>query len=1492
MGMPRTGMAAVTLVVQRTVAKKGYHISTVNRILKPLLVGHHPPTLCLSRGRMRVVGTSQQGLRSNTMAIQANFLHRNGRPAQYQQQQQPQPQPRPHQQPLQDHRSHNQFNSSSSVYNNNSKRAFGPPTTSSVMASASGTNDPRSQEPHAVARGPGHRSNNQSNHAHPQLNPQHGRYDDGTSIPPFPNGQDANTMASLSPATVIVPFGQGQAPETPSHEQLHKGLGISQDQSSWEQIPSGLVQESGNVDSETNPLADLLSNSASSTLPFDPESFLTSRAMTAIPSPPAGSAGTLVISDTGENNVDIVTGESLSAVLQQNQGGAAASAPGSSTTATASSTSMDPASLVAVLMSAMSNEPGEDDNDLVTMFSSSSSASLSAIPEMLAIRPVPIHAAATPVITPTPPSIPATQASAPAVVVESHEEDELLEPLPVLVDTPEAPSSQDDLLLEATKALTQALQPSEDLLPLTPMNHDDDSDPEQHHHHHHHQHQHHHHHHRHQVATVDHPQPLDPSQQQSHPAQQQSQKQLQLSPSQQQQQQQQQQPYHGLDLEVQEPGLTEQLEQDLEQEQIQAREMLGLMLPDEAQAIAPTSSISVSAIPFHPQPELPMEEEVYDPLLDMQMDMEMMEMDQMMSKNEELPPAAAEEAVEGHVQQQHQHHQQPPVEEESHCAMSVDGAAPSPPHPTATGVPEANEMQSLQSPSSSMYHLGKVGGLRAEDRAVNMESIRRQEDSPLVSMMAQSGPAHHAGIVPLRHKRVEEEDPSAEMSLVGIEGQLTKEALAEESKEPGAITAAAVADAPTTPTMRATSADMIAAEATEEEREPTPEPPVPTIPDTFPMLERLYQPLLPILRFKTARQQTRWQRHRTVSVSGGTGEGEDEENDDDHDGEEKNDDGDDDDDGNGAKRQERDWQSVRGGDLAFLSEMKMAVLSGSDLARFRRELTWLEERARRWEEEQQWWQRQDPIARKLLDRALGLTATHDYSPPTTPFDRHQQRQHQVTMMRESAEGRRLERRSRGVPALPPPLPPPPPPLTAAAPAATGSGSGLAPASSAPISAATPTTAMAMTTSQPGPPPPATSVHGQPPAVIRQEFRMSSATRLALSVFKVNLAAEDEEQARLVADHAALQQSVERTQSRMAHLAKKEDAVQKRILALVEQEPEREREWVKLDKMERACEAMMEQQTQQWHHEIEVLEARLRLLEDQRRAQSEAEGKGLLLSYQHEEHLLQQQHQHADRPLGKQAEDDDDDEDDEDYKANGPRMDMSSHSSSPSSSSRQSSNSNSEEEDGEGEDTVMNGSLLDNVEAGETRDTPLPMVMSSRTPVLTSVSTLSSNRGSGDNSINTSVSSSSNSGSNSNSSSSSVVSGGMGEEEGEGTSPMSSGLSPDSLSSSLMLSPFPASYATPASTVLAATTTTTSGLEGSGNLDLMEEVAGGGGASHDHDAAGATTNVVEAATQEEAPGMDVATVEKVAEPTDTILTTTTTTSTIPMATTTAAATTLD
>ncbi|KAG0234776.1 hypothetical protein BGW42_006239 [Actinomortierella wolfii] len=917
---------------------------------------------------------------------------------------------------------------------------------------------------------------------------------------------------------------------------------------------------------------------------------------------------------TNENvdNTDVVAGESLASVLQQNQGNAT------------TSNTIDSASLVAVLMSAMNNESSGTHDPLGTMFSSSSLASLSAIPEVpvsatpAMARVVNIHATATPSTQAPPPPPPPAPPKAPTVVVESHEEDELLEPLPVLEDTPDAPSSsQDELLLEATKALTQALQPSEELLPLTPMNPDDDSDPDHDHH------DHHRHHHLHPSAA-DHPQRLDHLQQQPPP-------------------------FDRLDLEKEDhPSMVEQLEleREREQEQIKAREMLGLMLPNESQVIAPSSSISVSAIPFHPQPELPVEEEVYDPLLDMQMEMEM-GVDQLLPEQEVLPVSA-----DGAEQQQ----QPQPQETET---MPSDTLA-------VTGASEEKEDKGLHPSNDQPASVNEDALARVQDAPVGMEQAARENkaDGPTLPQPAvsSSGAPPHEQLVPQ-------------------EGEPKMAASQEESKDTASVAAAS---------------PMTAAD----DREPTPEPLAPTIPDTFPTLDKLYYPLLPTLGSTLeARGAGRTCSFRDSSAGGQSTKTISETVDD------------------KISDNPKDWQSAVGADLALLSEMKMAALMGTDLARFRRELAWLEGRARRWEEEQRMFKHRDPVARKLMDKALGLTVTHDYSPPTTPFDQHQQRQ----LQREY--DRRMEKRNSKASGRTP-LAPPPPPAS---------------------------------------PPPSI------PSVIQQEFRISSETRLALSMFKVSLAADVEEQARLLADHEALQRSLDRTRSQMSHLSKKEDAVQKRIMALVEQEPERERELVKLDKLERACEAMMEQQSQQWHREIEVLEAKLRLLEEQRRAQSEAEAKGLSVHHPHQgkQKLYGQE---ADGPV----------------------------SSPSSSSSSQSSNDNSDSDDDEMESSV------DDEEAEETRDTPLAMVMSSRTPVVTSASTLPSH----------------------NSSSSSSVSSNLDEEDeeededededednvstGEGASPLplrSGSGSPSPVagnpgpSLSSTSSSFPASYATPVSTIL-------------------------------------------------------------------------------------------
>ncbi|KAI7831255.1 hypothetical protein BC939DRAFT_224192 [Gamsiella multidivaricata] len=121
----------------------------------------------------------------------------------------------------------------------------------------------------------------------------------------------------------------------------------------------------------------------------------------------------------------------------------------------------------------------------------------------------------------------------------------------------------------------------------------------------------------------------------------------------------------------------------------------------------------------------------------------------------------------------------------------------------------------------------------------------------------------------------------------------------------------------------------------------------------------------------------------------------------------------------------------------------------------------------------------------------------------------------------------------------------------------------------------------------------------PPAVSASGVvRLSSDSRLALSMLKMKLLADIEEQTRLESDQETLQRTLDRTRTRVRERQELQEQAEEEIRAYEEKQEELERELQRVRKQEKACLEMREQQRKQAEGEVRQLQATLRMLQEQ------------------------------------------------------------------------------------------------------------------------------------------------------------------------------------------------------------------------------------------------------------------------------------------------------
>lgn len=120
----------------------------------------------------------------------------------------------------------------------------------------------------------------------------------------------------------------------------------------------------------------------------------------------------------------------------------------------------------------------------------------------------------------------------------------------------------------------------------------------------------------------------------------------------------------------------------------------------------------------------------------------------------------------------------------------------------------------------------------------------------------------------------------------------------------------------------------------------------------------------------------------------------------------------------------------------------------------------------------------------------------------------------------------------------------------------------------------------------------------PPDLGSTTVQLSTESRLALSMLKMDLLSDQEEQTRLERDHEALKRSLARVEAKVTEKKKAQEAAEQEIQEMLERHPVMETELLRVRQLENECMEMREQQRQQAESEIRKLEATLQMLKQQ------------------------------------------------------------------------------------------------------------------------------------------------------------------------------------------------------------------------------------------------------------------------------------------------------
>ncbi|KAF9364895.1 hypothetical protein BGX34_012136 [Mortierella sp. NVP85] len=121
----------------------------------------------------------------------------------------------------------------------------------------------------------------------------------------------------------------------------------------------------------------------------------------------------------------------------------------------------------------------------------------------------------------------------------------------------------------------------------------------------------------------------------------------------------------------------------------------------------------------------------------------------------------------------------------------------------------------------------------------------------------------------------------------------------------------------------------------------------------------------------------------------------------------------------------------------------------------------------------------------------------------------------------------------------------------------------------------------------------------PPDLGSTTVQLSTESRLALSMLKMDLLSDQEEQTRLERDQEALKRSLARVEAKVSEKKKAQEAAEQEIQEMLERHPAMETELLRVRQLENECMEMREQQRQQAESEIRKLEATLQMLKQQR-----------------------------------------------------------------------------------------------------------------------------------------------------------------------------------------------------------------------------------------------------------------------------------------------------
>ncbi|KAG0047936.1 hypothetical protein BGZ83_007105 [Gryganskiella cystojenkinii] len=129
------------------------------------------------------------------------------------------------------------------------------------------------------------------------------------------------------------------------------------------------------------------------------------------------------------------------------------------------------------------------------------------------------------------------------------------------------------------------------------------------------------------------------------------------------------------------------------------------------------------------------------------------------------------------------------------------------------------------------------------------------------------------------------------------------------------------------------------------------------------------------------------------------------------------------------------------------------------------------------------------------------------------------------------------------------------------------------------------------------PPPATSQNSTIPSIITTTVHLSPDSRVALTSLKMNLSDESEEQTRLESDQKTLQLALERIQGQIQTKQRLQSETEHKHQRLLTRQHELESELRRIQKVERACLELQEQQRSRVQEEVVRLEAKVRLLKE-------------------------------------------------------------------------------------------------------------------------------------------------------------------------------------------------------------------------------------------------------------------------------------------------------